>query len=89
VTHERDRLLVSCHWGNDNALRFYLAQGMWVLHWKHEIHFATWRDRPPLQMKVEGSRAHFLVHDRVVGVADNRGDHAVRAPRSASIKFSM
>jgi len=68
------RVLVSCDWGNQAALRFYLAQGMWVQSWKRDIRFVIDRSAASLRLQVEGTRATFLVGDRIVGIADNRGD---------------
>lgn len=69
-----DRMLVSCEWGNQNALQFYLAQGLWVHSWKRNIRMCIRKGEPALSVLIEGSRATFYVDDRVIGIADNQGE---------------
>jgi hypothetical protein len=69
-----DLVRLECHWGNQNALRLYLAQGMWVRSWKNDIRMFVTKSSPALTYVTEEARCTFFVDHRVVGIADNDGD---------------
>ena len=75
---EIERVGLSADWCNRAALKFYLAQGMWVRSWKHDVNFYVDRDDPARlgawRVVVSGELACFVHHDKVLVTAFNKGD---------------
>lgn len=87
-----DCVTLETEWNAQEALRFYCAQGMWLRMWKDGLQLHVDRGRPRWQMDVRGNEAHFLVDERVVGVARNRGtllDWVSDETLDADLKFSL
>ena len=65
------RAALQVEWNNQDALRFYCAQGMWVAGWKNAIELYFAKDQARWQIEVAGDEARFKVRGRVAAVARN------------------
>lgn len=68
-----ERVQLGAQWGNTGALKFYLAQGMWVQSWKHHLKLFFAKKLPKWHVDVEGDTATFRLDTRTLGVAENHG----------------
>jgi ribosomal protein S18 acetylase RimI-like enzyme len=69
------RATLQVEWNNQDALRFYCAQGMWVAGWKNAIELYFSKDQPRWHVELQANEALFKVKGRVAGVALNQGHY--------------
>lgn len=52
---------VDTHWAWQRSVRFYLAQGMWVVSWKRAIGFSWLDDHPPYEIEEQDDHVALVV----------------------------
>jgi hypothetical protein len=54
---------LDAHWTWQDAVRYYLARGLWVVSWKHDLGFARMPGLPRYEVRDEGDRLVLLVEE--------------------------